>query len=147
MIKKFDEFDEERQEQYKEYEDFYGYPVGDIFLFSPYRSDDDPNGYNEFQILITPKSYYDDRKCHYDGRTKSLIDMPDGFGEASESDFEYDGNLKDAIKSLVDNGFKFSQKFQSFNESCSCSQAYGCLVIDGLSVSDYIMKNYPNSVV
>ena len=77
----------ERQESQDEYEQFYGFPVGDTFLFAPYESD------NGFQVVINPKSYWDSENCCYDQHIDSiLIDMPRGFGEASESDFEYNGN-------------------------------------------------------
>jgi len=139
MIKKFEEFDEERQELYTEYEEFYGFPVGNTFLFAPYQSD------SGFQIVINPKSYWDNEKCCYDQSVDGLVDMPSGFGEASESDFEYRGTIEEAIKKLIDFGFKHDQKFQSFIERSS--ESYGDLKIGGLSISDYIVKNYSQAVI
>ena len=141
MIKKFKDFDEERQEAYEEYEEFQGYPVGDDFLFAPGSRCDD-----QFGIVINPKSYWDNEKCCYDQHIDGfLIDTPEGFGEASESDFEYDGSLKEAIDKLANAGFKFNPKFQSFIDGSSDS--YGDLTIDGLSITDYVVKTYPNIIV
>ena len=58
-IQKFEEFDEERRESYDEFEEFYGFPVGNIFLFALYQSDYTYTQNSGFQIVITPKSYWD----------------------------------------------------------------------------------------
>jgi hypothetical protein len=142
--KKIQKFDEERKESYDEFEEFYGFPVGNIFLFALYQSDYTYTQSSGFQIVITPKSYWDKEKCCYDQHIDGiLIDMPRGFGEACESDFEYEGTIKEAIKKLVDSGFFFSEKFQSFIENSG--QSYGHLLIDGLSIIDYMIRNYSHA--
>lgn len=143
-IKKFNEhnFCSEFEDESEDFMEMYGYKLGKTFLFAPYQSDD------IFGIVICPKSYWDNERHCYDGSTDGvLLDMPSGFGEASESDFEYDGPLEEAIEKLVLDGFKYSRELQAFidERTESCDQ----LRIDGenVSVEEYITKKYPEVLV
>lgn len=138
-LKKFNEhkFCPEYDYESQEYMDLYGFELGKTFLFAPYQSDDDGG----FGIVICPKSYWDNKKHCYDGSIDGvLLDMPSGFGEASESDFEYDGSLTEAIDKLIDDGFKFDPNLQIFIENSS--ESYGQLHIDGDTITEYITKTY-----
>lgn len=141
MIKRFDEFenDDETQEMKQEFEETYGYPVGDEFIFSIQEND----GYGETDIWvgITPKSYWDNEGYQYDGQIDLLVSIPDGFSEASEGIFEYDGSATDAIDALCTNGFKFHQPFQRFMEKGDI------FMVNGMTLEQYIQTNYPNSIV
>lgn len=148
MIKNFNEFDEERQEAIDAFEESEGYPLGKDFLFAPYKTEIwSPQGTSDgFQIIINPKSYWDNEKCCYDQHIDSiLIDMPKGFGEACESDFEYDGDIEEAIKKLVDAGFKWSEQMQNFIDRGTSN--YGPLSIGGKTIKQYIQDNHPNCIV
>lgn len=138
MIKRFENFDNERKESYDDYLDLYGYPVGDRFIFAPYKTK------NGFQIVICPESYWINEECCYDQHIDGiLIDMPSGFGEVNECDFEYRGDIKEDISELIVNGFVFNYSFQTYIDNCS--ESYGKIDIDGLSISEYINNTFTQS--
>lgn len=151
MLKKFEEYDDERQENIQEFEESEGYPLGLYFLFAPYKSEgwtERTGVFETFQFVVCPKSFWDNNGHCYDQHIGDiLIDMPDGFGEACESDFEYDGSdIKEAIDKLAKDGqFVWNKQFQSFIDQSSSGN--GPLTIDGQSVEDYIKTNYPNIIV
>jgi translation initiation factor 2B subunit (eIF-2B alpha/beta/delta family) len=145
MIKRFDEFEEnedlreeEMQEMRDEFEEVNGYPVGNDFIFS---IEEDKNITNGFWVGITPKSYWDSEGYQYDGQVDLLVNIPNGFSEVQEGIFEYDGLVNDAIDALCNNGFKFHQPFQDFMLH---NQKY---MVNGMTLEQYIQKNYPNSIV
>lgn len=149
MIKKYENFefkllpyngsDADEAKDYRDsYEEFNGYPIGDTTIFAVGKDDLD------FYYCIQPKSYWDNEKCCEDGG--SIYEIP-GFGEACESQFETTKgqSLRQAIDELIKMGVKFNPDFQKFIENSSGN--YDNVLIDNMSVTDWISSNYPNDIV
>jgi hypothetical protein len=146
IMKKFDEFDDDMEEARKNFEESNGYPVGDDFLFA--FGNDVPG--EPDCISVTPKSYWDSEQCCYDDHISDiLITMPDGFDETSECSFEYvDDDYNplssvEAIDALVKAGLKFNKDFQDFIDNYYNKK----FRVNGMSIYQYILKNYPNSII
>lgn len=114
------EFDEESgnaelESLEEEFEEQNGYPIGDEFIFAIYEDD------GEISIPITPKSYWDNERCQYDGHIQEIIEnrfpllrnIPD-FGESCESTFESSLDMNGIVEELCKSGIKFSRGFQDF---------------------------------
>lgn len=128
----------------EEFEDDYGYEMGNDFIFSIIGNNTASNC--DYWVCITPKSYWDNEGCAYDQHIGYFLNLPEPpFDEASEATFMYHGKSIDCISDLVNRGIKFNK---GFNDYCTVPQHGGSeFEIDGISLSDYMIKNYPNSIV
>jgi len=123
-INKFSDMDNEEDEEAgnaeleeleEEFEEQTGYPLGEEFVFAIYEDD------GEISIPITPKSYWDNENCQYDGHVQEIIEnrfpslknIPD-FGESCESTFESSLDMNGIIEELCKAGIKPCRGFQDF---------------------------------
>ena len=113
-----------------EFEETNGYEMGDEFLFAIGYDPAASNAIGDPQVWIgiTPKSYFDNEGCAYDGHIHDILkakfpvidDLQDWFSEDSEGSFTlYKGiNTHEDINTIIDTmckaGIKFSAKFQDF---------------------------------
>lgn len=110
-------------EELAEFEESMGYPMGDDFIFAiQYDPKDDP----KVCVAITPKSYWDNESCCYDGHLTDILcakfpifETDDCLDEPSESSFflmKDDGymDLQEAVAYLAKSGLRFSTAFQDF---------------------------------
>jgi hypothetical protein len=113
-----------------EFEDTNGYEMGDEFLFAIGYVPAASNAIGDPQVWIgiTPKSYFDNEGCAYDGHIHEILktkfpvidDLEDWFSEDGEGSFSMckDINTHEDINTIIDTvckaGIKFSAKFQDF---------------------------------
>jgi len=115
------------QELLDEFEENWGYPMGDEFIFAiQYNAEANNTHDPKVNLVITPKSYFDNEGCCLDMHISDIISakfpfIHDNFyiDEPSESSFILptdDGymDLPDAINYLCRTGLKFSLSFQDF---------------------------------
>lgn len=159
MIKRFDEFDqdglqkEEVEEIKQEFRDMNGYEMGDDFIFSFHSSEQDPNDtffqdYGDFFITISPKSYWDNEQNAYDQHISysngGVLNLPPFLEEMEEGSFmSTEKSDEECIKQLINAGLKFNVGYQNHMEQQS--QLLG--IVGGIPVTNYMSKNYPNSIV
>jgi hypothetical protein len=111
--------------------------VGNLNLENYIFSVDEIDG--ETWFAIQTKEHWDSEGCLDDQHQE--LDLGNKWGEAMESTFEYNGDIIDGIKDLLQKGIKFDPSFQSFMEQGSPFN------INGILLKDYILQNYPNSLV
>lgn len=140
-MQKFNEFDPEVQEVIEDFNDTYGYKMGKDFIFAMINDDDDG-----IMLAIQPKSYWDNEHCQYDQHMSvdngGVLNIPDDFEEIAESTFVYYNDVVTCINTLVQLGIKFNVGFQTFMEVHT-----GVYNVNGVSLSNYMQTNHPNSVI
>lgn len=94
---------------------------------------------DEAWFAIQTKEHWDNEGCLDDQHQE--IDLGNEWGEAMESTFSYEGDVLTGINDLLKKGVKFDSNFQSYMEQGSPFR------INGLLLKDYILQNYPNSLV
>jgi hypothetical protein len=93
----------------------------------------------EAWFAIQSKQYWDDENCLNDSHQN--LNLGREWSEEMESTFSYSGDTVDGIESLLKKGLKFDPNFQTFMEQALPFRVNGLLLVD------YVMQNYPNSLV
>lgn len=120
-------------EEIAEFEETNGYEMGDEFLFAIGYVPAASNAIGDPQVWIgiTPKSYFDNEGCAYDGHIHDILkakfpvidDLEDWLSKDGEGSFSMYNSLNkhEDINTIIDTmckaGIKFSAKFQDFMSS------------------------------
>jgi hypothetical protein len=136
--------------RYDDYDDEPGFVPDEEYLFAIVDATNayiEPD-YGKFYLAINPKSYWDSDGCQYDQHITvdngGELDLPEEIEEVAEGQFMYLGlDVKDCIAELVRNNIKFNQDFQIFMEG----QNFAPFTVNGLSLNNYMLQTYPNSVI
>jgi hypothetical protein len=127
-MKSFDEFNDDFDD-----DDFPVRTDFENFIFAVDEID------GEAWFAIQTKEHWDDEGCLDDQHQN--LDLGDEWGEEMESTFSFDGHIVDGILDLLNKGLKFDPSFQNFMEQ------NGPYKVNGILLKDYILQNYPNSLV
>ena len=98
---------------------------------------------NQVAVSITPLDFYFTTGYGYDQHLSDILDLSQNFSEVQESEFEYDGTIKDCVDELIMKGYEFSPDFQIFMEGMGIGTQY----VNGVDLISYVKTNYPNSIV